>query len=43
VLTLSDRILVLREGRLVGELSRAAANQERLLRLMAGLAEGNDQ
>jgi ABC-type sugar transport system ATPase subunit len=38
VLTLSDRILVLREGRLVGELSRAEANQERLLRLMAGLA-----
>ena len=38
VLTLSDRILVLREGRLVGELARAEANQERLLRLMAGLA-----
>jgi ribose transport system ATP-binding protein len=39
VLTLSDRILVLREGRLVGELSRAEANQERLLRFMAGLAQ----
>jgi ABC-type sugar transport system ATPase subunit len=39
VLTLSDRILVLREGRLVGELSRSEANQERLLRLMAGLAQ----
>jgi len=39
VLTLSDRILVLRQGRLVGELSRAEANQERLLRLMAGLAQ----
>jgi len=38
VLTLSDRILVLREGRLVGELARSEANQERLLRLMAGLA-----
>lgn len=38
VLTLSDRILVLREGRLVGELARAEASQERLLRLMAGLA-----
>jgi ABC-type sugar transport system ATPase subunit len=38
VLTLSDRILVLREGRLVGELSRADASQELLLRLMAGLA-----
>jgi ABC-type sugar transport system ATPase subunit len=39
VLTLSDRILVLREGRLVGELSRAEASQEGLLRLMAGLAQ----
>jgi predicted homoserine dehydrogenase-like protein len=39
VLTLSDRILVLRQGRMVGELSRADANQERLLRLMAGLGE----
>jgi len=39
VLTLSDRILVLREGRIVGELSRAAANQERLLRLMAGIEQ----
>ncbi|MGE5099822.1 MAG: sugar ABC transporter ATP-binding protein [Deltaproteobacteria bacterium] len=38
VLTLSDRIIVLREGRMVGGLSRAEANQERLLRLMAGLA-----
>jgi len=38
VLTLSDRILVLREGRMAGGLSRAEANQERLLRLMAGLA-----
>ena len=37
VLTLSDRILVLRQGRMVGELSRPEANQERLLRLMAGL------
>lgn len=38
VLSLSDRILVLREGRLVGELTRSAASQERVLRLMAGLA-----
>jgi len=37
LLTLSDGILVLREGRLVGELSRAEASQEGLLRLMAGL------
>jgi ABC-type sugar transport system ATPase subunit len=38
VLRLCERILVLREGRLVGELSRAEANQDALLRLMAGLA-----
>jgi ABC-type uncharacterized transport system ATPase subunit len=31
-------MLVLRGGRVVGELSRAEGNQERLLRLMAGLA-----
>jgi ABC-type sugar transport system ATPase subunit len=37
VLTLSDRILVLREGKLAGELSRAEASQESLLRMMAGL------
>ncbi len=40
LLTLAERIIVLREGRLVGELTRAEATQERLLRLMAGLAEG---
>ena len=38
VLTLADRILVLREGRLVGELPRARADQESLMRLMAGVA-----
>ncbi|MES2177360.1 MAG: sugar ABC transporter ATP-binding protein [Gemmatimonadota bacterium] len=38
LLTLSERILVLREGRLVGELPRADANQAALLRLMAGVA-----
>ncbi|MEO7456528.1 MAG: sugar ABC transporter ATP-binding protein, partial [Gemmatimonadaceae bacterium] len=37
LLTLAERIVVLREGRLVGEMSRAEASQERLLRLMAGL------
>ena len=36
VLNLSTRILVLREGRLVGELPRADATQEKVLRLMAG-------
>ncbi|HUQ80408.1 MAG TPA: sugar ABC transporter ATP-binding protein [Gemmatimonadaceae bacterium] len=39
LLTLSTRILVLREGRLVGEVSRGQATQDRLLRLMAGLSE----
>jgi len=38
LLNLSDRILVLRAGRMVGEVARADASQERLLRLMAGLA-----
>src|SRR6476620_5370975 len=38
LLNLSDRILVLRAGRMVGEVARVDANQERLLRLMAGLA-----
>jgi len=38
ILNLSTRILVLRRGRLVGELARHEAGQERLLRLMAGIA-----
>lgn len=38
ILSLSDRILVLRAGRLVGEVSRAAATQDGLLRMMAGLS-----
>jgi len=37
VITLSERILVLREGRLVGEVPRKDATQEGLLRMMAGL------
>ena len=37
VLHLSTRILVLREGRVAGELSREAANQAAVMRLMAGL------
>ena len=36
VLGLADRILVLRAGRLVGEMTRAEATQDGLLRLMAG-------
>ena len=38
VLNLSTRILVFRAGRVVGELSRADASQEALMRLMAGVA-----
>jgi ABC-type sugar transport system ATPase subunit len=37
LLNLSSRILVLRGGRLVGELARGQATQAQLLRLMAGL------
>ena len=36
---LSQRIVVMREGRLVAEISSEGATQERLLRLMAGLGE----
>jgi ABC-type sugar transport system ATPase subunit len=39
VLTLSSRILVLRSGRLVGEVTREQATQDKLLRLMAGLSD----
>jgi len=38
LLNLSQRILVLRNGRLVGELSRDEADQDTLLRMMAGIA-----
>lgn len=38
ILNLSTRILVLRQGRLVGELTRNEASQEALMRLMAGVA-----
>jgi ABC-type sugar transport system ATPase subunit len=37
IIRLSTRVLVLREGRLVGELPRAQVTQDALLRLMAGL------
>ena len=40
VLTLSQRILVLRAGRIVGEVPQSQATQDGLLRLMAGLGEG---
>jgi ABC-type sugar transport system ATPase subunit len=38
VLTLADRILVMREGRVVGELSHAEAEQEKIMRLAVGAA-----
>jgi ABC-type sugar transport system ATPase subunit len=38
VLNLSSRIIVLRDGRVAGEMPRAQASQEALLRLMAGVA-----
>ncbi|AHG87888.1 ABC transporter related protein [Gemmatirosa kalamazoonensis] len=37
LLNLSSRVVVLREGRVVGELPREAASQDALLRMMAGL------
>ena len=43
VISLSSRVLVMREGRLAGELPRAEATQENVLRLMAGVAEGNSE
>jgi len=39
VINLSGRILVLREGRMVGEVPRERASQDLLLRMMAGLGE----
>ena len=39
VINLSTRIIVLREGRIAGELSRADSTQERVLRLMTGVAD----
>jgi ABC-type sugar transport system ATPase subunit len=42
VISLSERILVLRSGRLAGELPRAAATQDALLRLMAGLGDPSE-
>ncbi|HEX9564600.1 MAG TPA: sugar ABC transporter ATP-binding protein [Gemmatimonadaceae bacterium] len=38
LINLSSRIIVLREGRVQGEVARADATQDRLLRLMAGIA-----
>jgi ribose transport system ATP-binding protein len=38
VLNLCTRIIVLREGKIAGELARASATQDSLMRLMAGVA-----
>jgi ABC-type sugar transport system ATPase subunit len=38
VVNLCTRVIVLREGRIAGELPRAAATQDALMRLMAGVA-----
>jgi ABC-type sugar transport system ATPase subunit len=38
LLHLATRILVMHEGRIVGEMSHHEASQERLLRMMSGLA-----
>ncbi len=40
LLALSSRVLVLRQGRVAGELSRAEADEEQILRLMAGVRGG---
>jgi ABC-type sugar transport system ATPase subunit len=37
VLNLSSRVIVMRQGRIVGEVARAQATQERVVRLMAGV------
>ena len=39
ILGMSDRILVMREGRLVAELSREEATQERVIQAAAGVSE----
>jgi ABC-type sugar transport system ATPase subunit len=44
LINLSSRVIVMREGRLVGEVSRAKLDQESVLRLMAGVsATGPDR
>jgi ABC-type sugar transport system ATPase subunit len=39
ILGMSDRALVMREGRLVGEFARAEATEERLLASAAGVSQ----
>ena len=40
ILGMSDRILVMRDGRLVGEVPRAEATEERLVAMGAGAGDG---
>ncbi len=42
LLGMSDRILVMREGRLVGAFARAQATEERILACAAGVVEGSN-
>ncbi|HYO11249.1 MAG TPA: sugar ABC transporter ATP-binding protein [Tepidisphaeraceae bacterium] len=39
VINLATRVLVMRHGRIAGEVARAQATQERLLRMMAGVSD----
>jgi ABC-type sugar transport system ATPase subunit len=41
VISLSDRIVVLRSGRVAGELPRRDATEDSVLRLMAGIGEAS--
>ena len=44
VLALADRILIMRHGRLTGEVTRAEATEEKVMHLAAlGTAEGNGE
>jgi len=43
VINLSTRVLVLRQGRLAAELPRGQANQESVMRLMAGIGAQNQE
>jgi ABC-type sugar transport system ATPase subunit len=37
---MSDRVLVMRQGRITGELSRAEATQEEIMALATGMTAG---
>ena len=41
ILGMSDRILVLREGHAMGELSRAEATEEKIMTLATGITKNN--